>query len=67
MKKLILASGNAGRLREIQVTFARLGCAVLTHAVLRPLAIAPFGRMGQEEPVRTPDMRHSPGKGLLVE
>ena len=34
MKKLILASGNAGKLREIQAILAPLGCEVLTRAAL---------------------------------
>ena len=34
MKKLILASGNAGKLREIQAILAPLGCEVLIQAAL---------------------------------
>jgi XTP/dITP diphosphohydrolase len=34
MKKLILASSNAGKLREIQTILSPLGCAVLTQAEL---------------------------------
>ncbi len=34
MKKLVIASGNAGKLREIQAILAPLGCAVLTQAAL---------------------------------
>jgi XTP/dITP diphosphohydrolase len=34
MKKLILASGNAGKLREIQAILGPLGCEVLTQAEL---------------------------------
>jgi XTP/dITP diphosphohydrolase len=34
MKKVILASGNAGKLREIQAILAPLGCEVLTQAAL---------------------------------
>jgi XTP/dITP diphosphohydrolase len=34
MKKLILASSNAGKLREIQALLAPLGCEVLTQAAL---------------------------------
>jgi XTP/dITP diphosphohydrolase len=34
MKKLILASGNAGKLREIQAILDPLGCEVLTQAEL---------------------------------
>ena len=34
MKKLVLASGNAGKLREIQAILAPLGCEVLTQAAL---------------------------------
>jgi XTP/dITP diphosphohydrolase len=32
MKKLVLASSNAGKLREIQALLAPLGCEVLTQA-----------------------------------
>jgi XTP/dITP diphosphohydrolase len=34
MKKLILASGNAGKLREIRAILGPLGCEVLTQAAL---------------------------------
>ena len=34
MKKLVIASGNAGKLREIQAILAPLGCEVLTQAAL---------------------------------
>jgi len=34
MKKLVLASGNAGKLREIQAILGPLGCEVLTQAEL---------------------------------
>jgi XTP/dITP diphosphohydrolase len=34
MKKLILASGNAGKLREIEAILGPLGCEVLTQAEL---------------------------------
>ena len=34
MKKLVIASGNAGKLREIQAILAPLGCEVLTQAEL---------------------------------
>jgi XTP/dITP diphosphohydrolase len=34
MKKLVIASGNAGKLREIQAMLAPLGCEVLTQAAL---------------------------------
>jgi XTP/dITP diphosphohydrolase len=34
VKKLVIASGNAGKLREIQAMLAPLGCAVLTQAEL---------------------------------
>ncbi len=34
MKKVILASGNAGKLREIQALLGPLGCEVLTQAAL---------------------------------
>ena len=34
MKKLVIASGNAGKLREIQAILGPLGCAVLTQAAL---------------------------------
>jgi XTP/dITP diphosphohydrolase len=34
MKKLIVASGNAGKLREIQAILGPLGCEVLTQAEL---------------------------------
>ena len=34
MKKLILASGNAGKLREIQAILGPLGCEVLTQSEL---------------------------------
>jgi hypothetical protein len=57
MKKRILASGNAGKLREIQATRA--------VGLRRP--DSGFGRMGRGERVRTPDMRYSPWKALLVE
>ena len=34
MNKLVIASGNAGKLREIQAILAPLGCEVLTQAAL---------------------------------
>ncbi len=34
MKKLVIASSNAGKLREIQAILAPLGCEVLTQAAL---------------------------------
>src|SRR5665647_715693 len=34
MKKLVIASANAGKLREIQAILAPLGCEVLTQAAL---------------------------------
>ena len=34
MKKLVIASGNAGKVREIQAILAPLGCEVLTQAAL---------------------------------
>lgn len=34
MKKLVIASGNAGKLREIQAILGPLGCEVLTQAAL---------------------------------
>ena len=34
MKKLVIASGNAGKLREIQAILAPLGCEVLIQAAL---------------------------------
>jgi len=34
MKKIVLASGNAGKLREIQAMLSPLGCEVLTRADL---------------------------------
>ena len=34
MKKLVLASSNAGKLREIQAMLGPLGCEVLTQAAL---------------------------------
>src|ERR1700693_2416723 len=34
MNKLVIASGNAGKLREIQALLAPLGCSVLTQAAL---------------------------------
>ena len=34
MKKLVIASGNAGKLREIQAVLGPLGCEVLTQAEL---------------------------------
>ncbi len=34
MKKLVIANGNAGKLREIQTMLAPLGCEVLTQAAL---------------------------------
>lgn len=34
MKKLVIASGNAGKLREIQAILGPLGCEVLTQAEL---------------------------------
>jgi len=34
MKRLVLASGNAGKLREIQAMLGPLGCEVLTQAAL---------------------------------
>jgi XTP/dITP diphosphohydrolase len=34
MKKLVIASGNAGKLREIESMLAPLGCEVLTQAAL---------------------------------
>ena len=34
MKKIVLASGNAGKLREIQAILGPLGCEVLTQAEL---------------------------------
>jgi len=34
MKKLVIASGNAGKLREIEAILAPLGCEVLTQAAL---------------------------------
>ena len=34
MKRLVLATGNAGKLREIQAILAPLGCEVLTQAAL---------------------------------
>ena len=34
MKKLVIASGNAGKVREIQALLAPLGCEVLTQAAL---------------------------------
>jgi len=34
MKKLVIASANAGKLREIQTILAPLGCEVLTQAAL---------------------------------
>ena len=34
MKNLVIASGNAGKLREIQALLAPLGCEVLTQAAL---------------------------------
>ena len=34
MKKLVIASGNAGKLREIQAILEPLGCEVLTQAAL---------------------------------
>ena len=45
MKKLVIASGNAGKLREIQAILAPLGCEVLTQAAL--------GIGDAEEPHRT--------------
>lgn len=45
MKKLVLASGNAGKLREIQAILAPLGCEVLTQSAL--------GIADAEEPHRT--------------
>lgn len=35
MKKLVIASANAGKLREIQAILAPLGCEVITQASLR--------------------------------
>lgn len=34
MKKLVIASGNAGKLREIEAMLAPLGCEVVTQAAL---------------------------------
>lgn len=34
MNKLVIASGNAGKLREIEALLAPLGCSVLTQAAL---------------------------------
>jgi len=34
MKKIVIASGNAGKLREIQALLAQLGCQVLAQAEL---------------------------------
>jgi XTP/dITP diphosphohydrolase len=45
VKKLVIASGNAGKLREIQALLAPLGCEVVTQAAL--------GIAAAEEPHRT--------------
>ena len=34
MKKLVIASGNAGKLREIHAILGPLGCEILTQSAL---------------------------------